>query len=771
MPSSSLSVVVQQLRAAAGRDGSGRTDAELLSQFLSRRDEGALAALVERHAPMVWGVCRRTLRHPHDAEDAFQATFLVLVEKAATVVPREMVANWLYGVAQQTAVRLRATAAKRGWREVQMDAMPEPAVAEARDEELLLRLDEELSRLPERFRALIVLCDLEGRTRKEVARQLGCPEGTVASGLARARELLAKRLTRRGLAVSGGLVAATLSHSMALADVPATVVTSAINVATLVAAGKEAGMISGPVVALTKGVLKTMFLKKIVAPAMAVLALGVAVIAGGRLAVGQSEGKPTVGKGLKASVAENSAGAKQERAKKEAEVAWGKEAKPQAAEKAENDVPKTQTDNEAIQGTWHVVALENGGKKMPVDAIQLFKLRVVIKGNKMFETTMTPDGRDVPEREWTFVLDEKASPKSIDATRGEDKQIGIYGFEDGKLKICMDQTGKNRPTTFETEKGTAQRCLILQKEEMFTAWGKEVDGVQIGIRLGENRVYQVGETVTLVLRLRNNGKERVPFRDDAEYFYKNPPHITDADDKAITIQARSIFGFIRGRSAAPGKEVDLIQLELVLRPATDREKNAAWTLYGTGKFQIQYQVEEVVGEVRLGSPGMTLSTGKLELEVTDKPLEGERKPKDAPVNLKPEAKKVFSPDELMRQKYDPMATRTVEFKVVALAKPTEIKQSTAKDSPWVIGHGPDDVSLLPQPPKRFEEQQFSVILTSQVVGQLKRIGIKDVGKHFEGKTVRVSGRIHQHNYSGDDPPVVPHYDLVIEDVSQIEAVE
>ena len=92
-------------------------------------------------------------------------------------------------------MRLRATAVKRGWREVQMDVMPEPAVVEAGDEELLSRLDEELKRLPERCRALIVLCDLEGRTRKEVARQLGCPEGTVASGLARARALLAKRLT------------------------------------------------------------------------------------------------------------------------------------------------------------------------------------------------------------------------------------------------------------------------------------------------------------------------------------------------------------------------------------------------------------------------------------------------------------------------------------------------------------------------------------------------------------------------------------------------
>ena len=114
MPTSPLNVVIQQLRTASERDGAGMTDGELLTRFLSHRDDDALAALVRRHAPMVWGVCRRLLRSHHDAEDAFQATFLVLVRKAATVMPREMVGNWLYGVAHQTAVRLRATAAKRG---------------------------------------------------------------------------------------------------------------------------------------------------------------------------------------------------------------------------------------------------------------------------------------------------------------------------------------------------------------------------------------------------------------------------------------------------------------------------------------------------------------------------------------------------------------------------------------------------------------------------------------------------------------------------------
>src|SRR5436309_10610725 len=170
MPTSPLSTVLRNLLTDLGPGGGGETDGELLARFLSSRDDDALAALVRRHAPMVWGVCRRLLNH-HDAEDAFQATFLVLVKKAADV-PRHAVANWLYGVARQTAVRLRATTAKRGRRETQVVTMPEPTAAEVRDADLQAALDEELGRLPDHYRGVLVLCDLEGLTRREAARQL-----------------------------------------------------------------------------------------------------------------------------------------------------------------------------------------------------------------------------------------------------------------------------------------------------------------------------------------------------------------------------------------------------------------------------------------------------------------------------------------------------------------------------------------------------------------------------------------------------------------------
>src|SRR5262249_22985058 len=159
----------------------GPGDAQLLTAFIERRDEAAFAALVQRHGPMVWSVCRRVLPNLHDAEDAFQATFLVLVRKAASVRPRTMVANWLHGVACTTAHRARVATARQRARERQMMALPEPeAVPHDSGNDLASLLDQELSRLPDRYRVPIVLCDLEGKTRKEAARQLSVPEGTVA---------------------------------------------------------------------------------------------------------------------------------------------------------------------------------------------------------------------------------------------------------------------------------------------------------------------------------------------------------------------------------------------------------------------------------------------------------------------------------------------------------------------------------------------------------------------------------------------------------------
>jgi RNA polymerase sigma factor (sigma-70 family) len=256
--------------AAATADA---TDAELLSRFIDHRDGGAFAALVRRHGPMVLGVCRRVLPNAADAEDVFQATFLVLALKASAVTPRETVAGWLHGVARRVALRARRANARRVARERPV-AVPPDVAAVPRDDrwdDLLPVLDRELSRLPDRYRAVLVLCDLEGVTRPEAARQLGWPEGTVNSRLSRARAMLTDRLARRGAGLSGAALAAALAQN-ATARVPTATTATTIRVAALVteAGTATAGGIAPGVSHLTEGVMRAMFVTRLKA-ALAVL--------------------------------------------------------------------------------------------------------------------------------------------------------------------------------------------------------------------------------------------------------------------------------------------------------------------------------------------------------------------------------------------------------------------------------------------------------------------------------------------------------------------
>ena len=202
MLTASANPVLDQLRRASllGADGEV-SDGQLLSAFVSHGDEAAFETLVRRHGPMVYGLCRRVIGHQQDAEDAFQAAFLVLARKAACVRPREAVGNWLFGVAYRTARRARAVAARRATRETQVKSMLQPTVAPADTLNSLCYqpiLDEEFNRLPDKYRLPLILCELEGRSRRDVARHLQVPEGTLSSRLATARKLLAKGLRRRG---------------------------------------------------------------------------------------------------------------------------------------------------------------------------------------------------------------------------------------------------------------------------------------------------------------------------------------------------------------------------------------------------------------------------------------------------------------------------------------------------------------------------------------------------------------------------------------------
>ncbi|HMC11316.1 MAG TPA: sigma-70 family RNA polymerase sigma factor [Pirellulaceae bacterium] len=227
-------------------DLSGLKDDQLLSRFFQEREDAAFGVLVERYGSLVYGVCRRILFDPNDAEDAFQATFLVLVRKGGTLRDPGRLASWLYGVAYRTARKLRAKAALRTKSERQASEMPTKSdVSDMTYEELQSILDEEINQLPEKYALPLVLCYLEGKTNAQAAAQLGWPEGSISRRLSRARELLRSRLAKRGLAMSVALIAAVFARPAAAA-VPGGLLAATTRAATLAAQGVDLSELVSP---------------------------------------------------------------------------------------------------------------------------------------------------------------------------------------------------------------------------------------------------------------------------------------------------------------------------------------------------------------------------------------------------------------------------------------------------------------------------------------------------------------------------------------------
>jgi RNA polymerase sigma factor (sigma-70 family) len=260
----------------------GLTDGQLLERVVNRNDssaEDAFTILIERHGPMVWGVCRRLLHDRHAAADAFQATFLVLVRRASAVRVDDTLGPWLYGVSRRVAARARATTLRRRAREssgVEASAglAPDPCRAER-----LAILDEEIGRLPERQRAAVVLCELEGLPHEEAARRLGCPVETVESRLSRGRQRLRDRLVRRGLAPAAAALWAGMARD-ASAAIPATLIKHA---ARFVTSFPATGAVPVAIAALAEGVIQMMWLARLkplvaVAATLIIATAGVAVL-------------------------------------------------------------------------------------------------------------------------------------------------------------------------------------------------------------------------------------------------------------------------------------------------------------------------------------------------------------------------------------------------------------------------------------------------------------------------------------------------------------
>jgi RNA polymerase sigma factor (sigma-70 family) len=375
------------------------TDERLLGDYVSSQDGAAFAAIMHRHGRMVFGVCRRVLRREQDAEDAFQATFLVLMRKAAGVNRPKLLGNWLYGVAYRVASKIRHANIQQRTREAPMVDLPAP---EANDDaswrDLRGVLDDEVQRLPRRYRGPFVLFYLEGKSAEEVANALGRPRGTILSQLSRARERLRGRLVCRKLALSAGLLV-TLLERAAAAD--AAVPTRLLDWGQMQGSPAAAGGagVSAQAALVAQQVLTEMFRRRLLMTGSLVLMLLLALCVG------------ILSRGAILRPAE-------------------------AAVRTD-----TRTDLEQLQGDWQVIAFERNGQRLPKD--QWPFARLLIRDH-----TMLQEGR-VHDRKVSFWLHPEQEPKSMDMQiRAFHSQIDSvfhnapYWLEGDTLTISRPEEGE-----------------------------------------------------------------------------------------------------------------------------------------------------------------------------------------------------------------------------------------------------------------------------------------------------------------------------------------
>jgi RNA polymerase sigma factor (sigma-70 family) len=427
-------------RISASRATGDDPDRQLLERFVSERDPCAFEAIVERHGPLVLSVCTRVLGGVHDAEDAFQATFLVLVRKAGSIRAPGSLGPWLYGVAYRTALKAKAHVLKRQKLEKPLVDVAAPAV---RDNEILddLRavLDEEVNCLPAKYRVPFVLCYMQGKTNAEAAQMLGCAHGTIFSRLAWARERLRKCLSRR-LALASGAVTSLLTQSTVSEAVPVSYSLSTSKAALAFAAGKAAaaGTTSAPAAALAEGVLRAMFLTKLKIAIVVLFAIGTAGAGGGALAWGlltSEQGNRRIGFLVNHL---NGHGI-------------GQPAGPVAGE--------GRTDKDKLQGTWILVEVTDAGKVISAEDIKAKNFEMVITGDKL-TLPIRDDAKQV-----AYKLDPSKKPKEIDLSIEEGQTAkGIYSLEGSKLKLCVERAGGERPTEFAAPKDSDRVLMVLKKK-------------------------------------------------------------------------------------------------------------------------------------------------------------------------------------------------------------------------------------------------------------------------------------------------------------------
>ena len=424
MPGGPSRVVLKDLHTLflVGTAG-GLTDGQLLERFLNQRDdagEAAFRALVERHAPMVLRICRDVLADLHEAEDASQATFIVLACKAGSIRKRDSIASWLFGVASRVAAQAKSRGARRRRHEARVAELAAAAIV-TNDARLdWLELYEEIDRLPEHLRAPLVLCYWKGHSQPEAAAQLGCPVRTLQNRLAQGRERLRNRLTSRGVSPSVGLCEASIGHRGALISVPTTWMETTVRAAlTTVKLTMAAGAVSAPVAALTEGMLRMMFRAKLKSVVSALLSVSVLTVGMGVL-VHRTAGAPE--QQPQASTAANAASAAS-RADEPART--GKEHGPEIIVRA-SDLSRIGEDD----GLTGMVAIDP----------KTGKWRPIFRGLSLGPGPVSPDGR--------FIVYSRFA-------RAPDDQVGVWIY---------DMNGEMAPRRiFETEEGTLLDEYLLDE--------------------------------------------------------------------------------------------------------------------------------------------------------------------------------------------------------------------------------------------------------------------------------------------------------------------
>ncbi len=453
----------------------GLSEAQLLDRFLLRRDEGAFAALVERHGPMVLAVCRRVLRDEHAAEDAFQATFLLLVRRAHSIRGKDALGPWLHRVAYRVAVRASRADSRRKLKECpSTDAVDRAVSAKKPEPDLRMTIHELLDALPEKYRAPVVLCDLQGWTHDEAARSLRWPIGSVKGRLSRARDLLRTRLARHGLTATSATIAVAMSQD-AIASIPPALIQTTIEAATAIAAGRvvAAGLVPASATALVEEAVRAMFWNKIKILAASMLAIG--MLAGGAGVMARQQGT--------------------------------KEA---AAETSKAVPPKTEL--EKLQGDWVRVSVTTDGKEVQ----KHIQERLTIRGDLLYSGD--PSLRQIGPQK--LEIPPEKSPSQIRSTQtiGPDKGkflTMLYKLEGDQLTICGNLVDPAVPPA--DFGSTDSRVLFVYRrdippepaastktdlEKMQGRWecvGREVGGTKFGVSAGDplNHIIIRGDNLLL----------------------------------------------------------------------------------------------------------------------------------------------------------------------------------------------------------------------------------------------------------------------------------